>query len=111
MHDSVTLTSYKSVIILRLNFLSGFNSVGEQVIAMRDSVKQLPQAHFNCLKYMIEHLNKVASHQTINKMTEHNLATVFAPTLIAIPRHLTDLSQEIFMLTSLITHCQAVFMN
>ncbi|KAG4065850.1 hypothetical protein HA402_012528 [Bradysia odoriphaga] len=87
------------------------NSVGEQVIAMRDAVKQLPQAHFNCLKYMIEHLNRVASHQSVNKMTEHNLATVFAPTLIAIPRHLTDLSQEIFMLTSLISHCQAVFMN
>ncbi|XP_055303296.1 beta-chimaerin [Sitodiplosis mosellana] len=86
-------------------------SVGEQVIKMREAVKQLPPAHFNCLKFVIEHLNRVSSHHAVNKMTEHNIATVFAPTLIATPPHLTDLSQEIFVLTSLITHCQAVFMN
>ena len=85
-------------------------SVGEQVISIRESMKFLPQAHYNCLKYIIEHLTRVASHHAINKMTEHNLATVFAPTLIAIPQHLTDLSQEIFMLTSLITNCQAIFL-
>lgn len=85
-------------------------SVGEQVIAMREALKLLPLAHFNCLKFMIEHLSRVASHHAVNKMTEHNIATVFAPTLIATPPHLTDLSQEIFMLTSLITHCQAVFL-
>lgn len=54
---------------------------------------------------------RVSSHHAVNKMTEHNIATVFAPTLIATPPHLTDLSQEIFALTSLIAHCQAVFMN
>lgn len=54
---------------------------------------------------------RVSSHHAVNKMTEHNIATVFAPTLIATPPHLTDLSQEIFALTSLIMHCQAVFMN
>lgn len=73
-------------------------------------MKQLPLAHLNCLKYIIEHLHRVASHHAVNKMTEHNLATVFAPTLIATPPYLTDLSQEIFMLSSLITHCQTVFM-
>lgn len=54
---------------------------------------------------------RVSSHHAVNKMTEHNIATVFAPTLIATPPHLTDLSQEIFALTSLIIHCQAVFLN
>lgn len=85
-------------------------SVGEQVLAMREAIKQLPPAHFKCLQFMIEHLNRVASHYAVNKMNEHNLATVFAPTLIATPQHMTDLSQEIFMLSSLITNCQAVFM-
>lgn len=77
---------------------------------MRDAIKQLPLAHLNCLKYIIEHLHKVASFHALNKMNEHNLATVFAPTLIATPPYLTDLSQEIYLLSSLITHCQAVFM-
>lgn len=77
---------------------------------MRDALKQLPPAHLNCLKYIIEHLHKVASHQAVNKMNENNLATVFAPTLIATPRYLTDLSQEIFLLSSLIAHCHTVFM-
>lgn len=55
-------------------------------------------------------VHRIASHHAVNKMTEHNLATVFAPTLIATPPQLTDLSQEIFMLSSLIAHCQAVYM-
>lgn len=72
-------------------------------------MKKLPIAHYNCLKFVVEHLNRVASHYAVNKMNEHNLATVFAPTLIATPQHLTDLSQEIFMLSTLITNCQSVF--
>lgn len=53
---------------------------------------------------------RVASHQAVNKMTEYNLATIFAPTLIATPPHqLTDMSQEIFVLTNLIKHCQSIF--
>lgn len=74
---------------------------------------------FNAACMTVNHLNlislfllfSVASHHAVNKMTEHNIATVFAPTLIATPPHLTDLSQEIFALTSLITHCNEVFMN
>lgn len=54
---------------------------------------------------------RIASHHAVNKMTEHNIATVFAPTLIATPPHLTDLAEEIFALTFLVTHCQAVFMK
>ncbi|XP_059621724.1 beta-chimaerin [Phlebotomus argentipes] len=81
----------------------------DQIQGLRDAAKQLPPAHFNCLKVMMEHLNRVASHQSVNKMTEYNLATVFAPTLIATPHHLTDLSQEIFMLSLLIGDCHKIF--
>ncbi|XP_058059508.1 beta-chimaerin isoform X2 [Anopheles bellator] len=85
-------------------------SIGEQVIALRNAVKALPPAHLHCLKYILEHLNRIASHHAINKMNEHNLATVFAPTLIATPQHMTDLSQEISMLAALIGHCHAIFL-
>ncbi|XP_055679515.1 beta-chimaerin isoform X2 [Lutzomyia longipalpis] len=81
----------------------------DQIQNVKEALKHLPPAHLNCLKVMIEHLNRVASHQNINKMTEYNLATVFAPTLIATPHHLTDLSQEIFMLSFLISNCNRIF--
>lgn len=83
--------------------------VKEQIQMMKDAAKELPPAHYNCLKFMAEHLKRVASHYAVNKMNEHNLATVFAPTLIATPQHMTNLSEEIFMLSAMITHCQSIF--
>lgn len=84
-------------------------NVAEEVSKMLEAVKALPLAHFRCLKFMVYHLKKVASHYAANKMNEHNLATVFAPTLIATPQHMTNLTEEIFMLSSLITHCEQIF--
>ncbi|XP_017871240.1 PREDICTED: N-chimaerin isoform X1 [Drosophila arizonae] len=84
-------------------------SPAEQLQLMAEAVRRLPPAHFNCLQYMLEHLKRVASHYAVNKMNEHNLATVFAPTLIATPQHMTNLTEEIFMLSSLITHCEKIF--
>lgn len=40
-------------------YISGCKSVGEQVIEMREAMRQLPPAHYNCLKFMIEHLNRL----------------------------------------------------
>uniref|UniRef100_A0A1I8Q0G7 N-chimaerin n=1 Tax=Stomoxys calcitrans TaxID=35570 RepID=A0A1I8Q0G7_STOCA len=88
---------------------SRINNQEDQIKRMADSVKKLPMAHYACLKFMMEHLKRVASHYAVNKMNEHNLATVFAPTLIVTPQHLTNLTEEIFMLSSLITHCALIF--
>ncbi|XP_075154955.1 rho GTPase activating protein at 5A [Haematobia irritans] len=88
---------------------SRINSQEEQIKRMAESAKKLPMAHYACLKFMMEHLKRVASHYAVNKMNEHNLATVFAPTLIATPQHLTNLTEEIFMLSFLITHCSSIF--
>uniref|UniRef100_A0A336LRB7 CSON012022 protein n=1 Tax=Culicoides sonorensis TaxID=179676 RepID=A0A336LRB7_CULSO len=82
---------------------------GEQIESTKKALKTLPQLHYKCLKYMIIHLNKVAQHQDVNKMSEHNLGTVFAPTLIAFPSGMTDLSQEIFLLSFLIRNCNEIF--
>ncbi|XP_017024339.1 N-chimaerin [Drosophila kikkawai] len=81
----------------------------EQLQLMTEAVRHLPPAHYTCLQYMLEHLKRVASHYAVNKMNEHNLATVFAPTLIATPQHMTNLTEEIFMLSSLIAHCKTIF--
>ncbi|XP_012154605.1 beta-chimaerin [Ceratitis capitata] len=84
-------------------------NAAEQLINMTEAAKCLPPAHYNCLKFMAEHLKRVASHYAANKMNEHNLATVFAPTLIATPQHMTNLTEEIFMLSTLIANCENIF--
>ncbi|RYY87724.1 hypothetical protein EON63_03630 [archaeon] len=38
--------------------LIGCTAIAEQVQKMREAVKLLPPAHFNCLKFVIEHLKK-----------------------------------------------------
>lgn len=50
-------------------------TLSEQIPALRDSMKLLPSAHYHCLKYMLQHLQRVASHYAVNKMNQHNLAT------------------------------------
>ncbi|XP_032594561.1 N-chimaerin isoform X2 [Drosophila grimshawi] len=92
------------------NFMAAGNAKqAEQLQLMAEAVRRLPPAHYSCLQYMLEHLKRVASHYAVNKMNEHNLATVFAPTLIATPQHMTNLTEEIFMLSSLIMHCETIF--
>ncbi|XP_046407850.1 N-chimaerin-like [Ischnura elegans] len=57
----------------------------EQIENMRDAVMNLPPVHFNTLKFLIEHLYRVSEYESENKMTAHNLSTVFAPTLMPAP--------------------------
>lgn len=81
----------------------------DQIEACKNALELLPIAHFNCLKYIIQHLKRVANQQVLNKMSPRNLATVFAPTLIESPQQLSDLSQEIALLSFLITNSDAIF--
>lgn len=46
---------------------------------LKDSLKQLSPVNRVTLRVVIEHLNKVASNSSINKMTRENLAVVFNP--------------------------------
>ncbi|CAK1541738.1 unnamed protein product [Leptosia nina] len=80
-----------------------------QVAALRECLDTLPPAHFNCLQYMVQHLHRVSQHAEINKMSAHNLSTVFAPTLVATPPAITDLSLEIRVLQSLIENCAQIY--
>ncbi|XP_039266553.2 breakpoint cluster region protein-like isoform X1 [Styela clava] len=42
----------------------------------------LPPANYHTLIYLRQHLLRVAENDSVNKMTLHNLATVFGPTLL-----------------------------
>lgn len=83
----------------------------EQVTKLRDCLYQLPPAHYNCLQYMIQHLYRVSQQAEVNKMSAHNLSTVFAPTLVATPQTITDLSFEIRALQALIENSPIIYYN
>ncbi|XP_068623605.1 beta-chimaerin [Battus philenor] len=80
-----------------------------QVTSLRECLDLLPPAHFNCLQYMVQHLHRVSQLADLNKMSAHNLSTVFAPTLVATPPAITDLAFEIRALQALIEFCPQIY--
>merc|ERR1711862_352977 len=51
-------------------------------MGIKDVIDNIPQANSTLLKYIIEYLQKIEEHSTVNKMTVSNLAIVFGPNLI-----------------------------
>ncbi|PSN46102.1 N-chimaerin [Blattella germanica] len=89
-------------------------TVQEQINGIKDALTLLPAAHFNTLKYLMEHLYRVVQLQSVNKMTAHNLSTVFAPTLMPVPDltkcgGLPGMTYEISALETMISHQQTIF--
>ncbi|XP_021940281.1 beta-chimaerin isoform X2 [Zootermopsis nevadensis] len=89
-------------------------SIEKQIVGIKDALTLLPAAHYNTLKYLMEHLNRVIQQQSTNKMTAHNLSTVFAPTLMPAPDltkcgGLPGMTYEISALETMITHQQTIF--
>ncbi|CAG9791575.1 unnamed protein product [Diatraea saccharalis] len=84
-------------------------TVTSQVGMLRECLDLLPPAHFNCLQYMVQHLHRVSQLAEVNKMSAHNLSTVFAPTLVATPPAITDLAFEIRALQALIEYCPQIY--
>ncbi|KAJ8712771.1 hypothetical protein PYW08_008075 [Mythimna loreyi] len=84
-------------------------SQAQQIAALRECLDSLPPAHFNCLQYMVQHLHRVSQQADVNKMSAHNLSTVFAPTLVATPPAITDLAFEIRALQVLIENCPQIY--
>ncbi|KAK7872201.1 hypothetical protein R5R35_001761 [Gryllus longicercus] len=86
----------------------------EQIAGIKDALTLLPTAHFNTLKFLMEHLFRVMEQHNVNKMTAHNLSTVFAPTLMPAPDiskcgGLPGMTYEISALELMICHQQAIF--
>ncbi|KAI0689000.1 hypothetical protein BC835DRAFT_1371134 [Cytidiella melzeri] len=53
-----------------------------KLINMRHVVHDMPRIHFDLLKRLIEHLDKVTDYEENNQMTAESLATVFSPNLL-----------------------------
>ncbi|XP_037686175.1 protein FAM13A isoform X2 [Choloepus didactylus] len=56
-----------------------------QESSLRDLINELPETHYCLLKYLCQFLLKVAQHHLQNRMSVHNLATVFGPNCFHVP--------------------------
>ncbi|PNF34874.1 hypothetical protein B7P43_G03117, partial [Cryptotermes secundus] len=82
---------------------------GKRVITIKKLLHDLPDHHFETLKFLLLHLKKVVEHSTTNKMEARNLAIVFGPTLVRTADNnmvtlVTDMSHQCRIVESLISH-------
>lgn len=81
----------------------------ERARELRRLVHALPDAHYETLKYLIQHLRKVVAHSAYNKMEARNLAIVFGPTLVRAASDdmlamVNDMSSQCRIIESFLTH-------
>ncbi|XP_078487159.1 uncharacterized protein LOC100186049 isoform X2 [Ciona intestinalis] len=60
--------------------------------AIRMALSAAPGAHFETIKYLIQHLGRVSERSNENQMSTHNLGIVFGPTLLRAPEN--DVNQR-----------------
>ncbi|KAL0893638.1 hypothetical protein ABMA27_013802 [Loxostege sticticalis] len=81
----------------------------ERARELRRLVRALPDAHYETLKYLIQHLRRVVAHSSANKMEARNLAIVFGPTLVRAASDdmlamVNDMSSQCRIIESFLTH-------
>ena len=81
---------------------------------LRKLVRELPECHFETLKYVTNHLCQVAEHSSTNKMEVRNLAIVFGPTLVRtsddnMVSMVTDMSQQCRIIESMLSNWDYFF--
>ncbi|CAH2086778.1 unnamed protein product [Euphydryas editha] len=86
----------------------------ERARELRRLVHALPPAHYETLKYLIQHLRKVVAHSAFNKMEARNLAIVFGPTLVRAASDdmlamVNDMSSQCRIIESFLTHYEWYF--
>ena len=54
-------------------------------IRLHEQVNELPDANYATLRFLMAHLDRIRSYESINQMSAHNLAIVFGPTLLSPP--------------------------
>ncbi len=89
------------------------------MIAIQDAVHALPPRHFSTLKFLCQHLSRIAEASHVNRMSARNLSIVFGPTLlrppsntspdIALARALADMPQQCQIVEHLIEQWEWVF--
>uniref|UniRef100_A0A1B6CU09 Rho GTPase-activating protein 21 n=1 Tax=Clastoptera arizonana TaxID=38151 RepID=A0A1B6CU09_9HEMI len=85
-----------------------------RIATIRKLVHDLPDHHYETLKYLLFHLKKVVEHCVVNKMEARNLAIVFGPTLVRagddnMVTMVTDMSHQCRIVETLILHVDWCF--
>ncbi|EDO42176.1 predicted protein, partial [Nematostella vectensis] len=75
---------------------------------------ELPQAHYETMKFLMGHLHRVSQRRSKNMMTEENLSIVFGPTLMRAPEgdsldSLVDMKFQRLAVELLISHQHVLF--
>jgi hypothetical protein len=86
-----------------------FTEIYEIAFVLLSQLHDLPDHHFETLKFLLLHLKKVVEHSATNKMEARNLAIVFGPTLVRTADNnmvtlVTDMSHQCRIVESLISH-------
>ncbi|KAJ9597846.1 hypothetical protein L9F63_011288, partial [Diploptera punctata] len=86
----------------------------KRITTIRRLLRELPDHHFETLKFLLFHLKKVVEHSASNKMEARNLAIVFGPTLVRtagddMVTMVTDMSHQCRIVELLISHVDWFF--
>ncbi|XP_076757634.1 rho GTPase activating protein at 19D isoform X10 [Xylocopa sonorina] len=87
-----------------------------RMTTIRKLLRDLPEHHFETLKYLMFHLKKIVEHSEVNKMEAKNLAIVFGPTLVRasgsrdnMVTMVTDMSHQCRIVESLLNNVDWFF--
>lgn len=80
-----------------------------RLIMIRKLLNDLPDHHYETLKYLMLHLKRIVEHSEVNKMEARNLAIVFGPTLVRagddnMVTMVTDMQHQCRIIESLLCH-------
>ncbi|XP_057296913.1 SLIT-ROBO Rho GTPase-activating protein 2-like isoform X2 [Hydractinia symbiolongicarpus] len=84
----------------------------EQIAENKTILQKIPAWNLHVIKYMLKFLNLIAQYSDQNKMTSHNLAVVFGPTLFRVPDNdnlLTNQGQINVFVDTLISEFYKIF--
>ncbi|KAF8805136.1 hypothetical protein BYT27DRAFT_7105396 [Phlegmacium glaucopus] len=90
------------------------DNLDERLLNIRRVVQGLPQANFDILRRVSEHLDKVTDYEEHNHMTAEALAIVFSPNLLRAPQNdfvmiLNNMGHSHKLVKALITHFHVIF--
>ncbi|XP_015181862.1 PREDICTED: uncharacterized protein LOC107069240 isoform X3 [Polistes dominula] len=87
-----------------------------RMATIRKLLRDLPEHHFETLKYLMFHLKRIVEHSEINKMEAKNIAIVFGPTLVRasgsrdnMVTMVTDMSHQCKIVESLLNNVDWFF--
>ncbi|XP_042207137.1 rho GTPase-activating protein 21-B-like isoform X2 [Homarus americanus] len=80
----------------------------QRMVELRKMVRDLPDHHYETLRFLILHLHNIVCHCDMNKMDVRNLAIVFGPTLVRsgddnMVTMVTDMSHQCRIVETLIS--------